>query len=459
MLGDNFKNRIADELHGVFDNLKPKVSKGSTFHFLHSLYDGIYTGMFQPGTVTNGRVHLRDGKDSKRTMVMVIIAMVPCLLFGMWNAGYQHFTPLIAAASDLLANMNANALSFDLIMEQANVLAQVHPPLADAIYEAGRGGSLTEPEQLSIIYQSLTDLSNVGFFGKFIYGAIRVLPIVAVAYATGLAIEFAVAQMKGHPIAEGYLVSGMLIPLIMPVTIPLWMVAVASAFAVIIGKEIFGGTGMNILNVALTARVFVFFAYPTYISGDKVWIDGLVDGASGATALAVGYEGGVGALTNVWSWWDMFVGTIPGSIGETSFIMILIGAFILVWTGIGSWKIMLSVMLGAGVMGIILNLVALSPAVENPFLAVPFYYHWVMGGLAFGAVYMATDPVTAAQTEKGKWIYGFLIGLFAILIRVLNPAYPEGIMLAILFFNVFAPLFDYYIVQANIKRRLAYGTK
>ncbi|MGB0430524.1 MAG: NADH:ubiquinone reductase (Na(+)-transporting) subunit B [Bacteroidia bacterium] len=458
MLGDNFKNRIADELHGVFDNLKPKVSKGSTFHFLHSLYDGIYTGMFQPASVTDTRVHIRDGIDSKRTMVMVILAMVPCLLFGMWNAGDQHFAPLMAAAADLLNGINSNALSFDLIMEKATMLSEVHPALADALYEANRG-SLEETEKLSIVYSSLSELTNVGFIGKFVYGAIKVLPIVIVAYLTGLAIEFSVAQVKGHPIAEGYLVSGMLIPLIMPVTIPLWMVAVASAFAVIIGKEIFGGTGMNILNVALTARVFIFFAYPTYISGDKVWIDGLVDGSSGATALALGYEGGVDALTSVWSWWDMFIGTIPGSIGETSTLMIIIGAFMLIWTGIGSWKIMLSVMLGAGVMGVILNLVALSPSIENPFLAVPFYYHWVMGGLAFGAVYMATDPVTAAQTEKGKWIYGFLIGFFAILIRVLNPAYPEGIMLAILFFNVFAPTFDYYIVQGNIKRRLAYGTK
>lgn len=456
MLGDNFKNRIADELQGVFDNLKPKVAKGGSFHFLHSLYDGIYTGMFQPGLVTTGRVHIKDGIDSKRTMVMVIIAMIPCLLFGMFNVGDQHFAPLAAAAADLLSGINTNALSFDLIMEKVNGMAAVHPALADALYEATRK-PMEEAEQLSILYPVMADLANVGLLGKLVFGAIKVLPIVIVAYLTGLAIEFSVAQMKGHAVAEGYLVSGMLIPLIMPVTIPLWMVAVACAFAVIIGKEIFGGTGMNILNVALTARVFVFFAYPTYISGDKVWIDGLVDGASGATALALGYEGGMSALTSTWSWWDMFIGTIPGSIGETSTLMIIIGAFILIWTGIGSWKIMLSVMIGAGVMGIILNLVALSPSVENPFLAVPFYYHWVMGGLAFGAVYMATDPVTAAQTEKGKWIYGFLIGFFAILIRVLNPAYPEGIMLAILFFNVFAPLIDYYIVQGNIKRRLAYG--
>lgn len=454
MLGDNFKNRIAELLHDALDNVKPHVQKGKPFHFLHSFYDGNYTFLFQPGTVTSGRVHLRDGIDSKRTMFTVVIAMIPCLLFGMFNVGYQHFGPLTAAAADLVNQINANVYALDLVVEKIKTLAEVHPPLADALYEATRKGSSDE-ETVAMTFRALNDLAAVGFWGKFLYGAIKVLPIVVVSYVTGLGIEFAVAQMKGHAIAEGFLVSGMLIPLIMPVTIPLWMVVVATAFAVIIGKEIFGGTGMNILNVALTARVFIFFAYPTYISGDKVWIDALVDGASGATALAQGFEGGLTAIS--WSWWDMFVGTIPGSIGETSFIAIMLGAFILIWTGIGSWKVMLSVLLGAGFMGIILNLAAMAPGIENPFLAVPFYYHWVMGGLAFGAIYMATDPVTASQTEKGKWIYGFLIGVFAIIIRVINPAYPEGIMLAILFFNVFAPLIDYYIVQANIKRRLAYA--
>lgn len=456
MLGDNFKNKVAEQIHQALDNLKPHVSKGKPFHFLHSFYDGNYTFLFQPPSVTSGRVHLRDGIDSKRTMFTVVIAMIPCLLFGMFNAGHQHFVPLIAAASDLLAQMGSGLLSVDALYEKIEIMSQVHPALADALYEAQRGGP-DKANALAMATPVLNDIANVGFLGKFLYGAIKVLPIVIVSYVTGLGIEFAVAQMKGHAIAEGFLVSGMLIPLIMPVTIPLWMVAVATAFAVIIGKEIFGGTGMNILNVALLSRVFIFFAYPTYISGDKVWIESLLsfDGVSGATALAQGYEGGINALA--WSWWDMFVGTIPGSVGETSVIMILIGAFVLIWTGIGSWKVMLSVMLGAGVMGIILNLSSMLPGVENPFLAVPFYYHWVMGGLAFGAVFMATDPVTAAQTEKGKWIYGFLIGLFAILIRVINPAYPEGIMLAILFFNVFAPLIDHYIVQANIKRRLAYA--
>ncbi|MBI1185194.1 NADH:ubiquinone reductase (Na(+)-transporting) subunit B [bacterium] len=456
MLGDNFKNRIAEEIHKTLDNIKPHVSEGKPFHWLHSFFDGNYTFLFQPGTVTNTRVHMRDGIDSKRTMFIVVIALIPCLLFGMFNVGHQHFGPLVAATSDLLNGINTNSLSFDLIMEKVNALAAVHPALADAVYEATRK-PLEENEQMAIIYPVLDHLANVGFWGKFFFGLIKVLPIVIVSYVTGLGIEFAIAQMKGHPIAEGFLVSGMLIPLIMPVTIPLWMVAVATAFAVIIGKEIFGGTGMNILNVALMARVFIFFAYPTYISGEKVWIDGLVDGASGATALAQGASGGVNAFA--WSWWDMFIGTIPGSIGETSTLMIIIGAFILIWTGIGSWRVMLSVMLGAGAMGLLLNIVSLSPSIENQFLAVPFYYHWVLGGLAFGAVFMATDPVTASQTTKGKWIYGFLIGFFAILIRVLNPAYPEGIMLAILFFNVFAPLIDYFVVQANIKRRLAYAKK
>jgi Na+-transporting NADH:ubiquinone oxidoreductase subunit B len=456
MLGDNFKNNIAGRLLKTFENLKPKVAKGTPFHFLHSFYDGQFTFLFQPGTVTRTRVHLRDGIDSKRTMFIVVIAMIPALLFGMFNAGHQHFLPLAAAAANVLDAINANALALDVILEKIQGLAVVHPSLT-GVTDVPGWASMADADKLAAYIPVLTDLANVGFWAKFFYGLWHVLPIVVVSYATGLGIEFAVAQMKGHAIAEGFLVSGMLIPLIMPVTIPLWMVAVATAFAVIIGKEIFGGTGMNILNIALLARVFVFFAYPTYISGDKVWIQDLVDGASGATALAQGYEGGINAFS--WSWWQMFIGTIPGSIGETSVVMILIGAFVLIWTGIGSWKIMLSILLGSTSIGLLLNWVSTMPGIENPFLAVPFYYHWVMGGLAFGAVFMATDPVTAAQTEKGKWIYGFLIGVFAIIIRVLNPAYPEGIMLAILFFNVFAPLIDYYVVQANIKKRLAYGTK
>lgn len=456
MLADKLLEKISGALLDVAEKVKPHVEKGKPFHFLHSFYDGNYTFLFQPGTVTKGLVHLRDGIDSKRTMFTVVIALIPCLLFGFFNAGFQHFTPLIAAATDLLSQMSAGMLAPEVIIEKLELLAAVHGPLADLMSEASTK-SWTNEELIQASYPVLNNLADVGFFGKLWYGIIQVLPIVIVSYITGLGIEFAIAQAKGHAIAEGFLVSGMLIPLVMPVTIPLWMVAVATAFAVIIGKEIFGGTGMNILNVALTARVFIFFAYPTFISGDKVWISELIDGASGATALAEGAAGGLVAFS--WTWWEMFVGTVPGSVGETSFIAILLGAIILIVTGIGSWRIMLSVLVGAGVMGIILNAVNSGFDLANPFLAVPFYYHWVLGGLAFGAVFMATDPVTASQTTKGKWIYGFLIGFFAILIRVLNPAYPEGIMLAILFFNVFAPLIDYYVVQGNIKRRLAYAKK
>lgn len=454
MLQDKILDRVSRGIHKAFDNLKPYVQKGKDFHFLHSFYDGNYTFLFQPGTVTSGKVHMRDGIDSKRTMFTVVVALIPCLLFGMWNGGHQHFLPLIEAAQNLINTINSGAIAPELVVEKLESLAAFHAPLQAALDEASR--TLSGQEKIDAVYPVLSNLADAGFFAKFWYGIKLTIPILVVSYVTGLGIEFAIAQVKGHAIAEGFLVSGMLIPLIMPITIPLWMVAVATAFAVIIGKEIFGGTGMNILNVALTARVFIFFAYPTYISGDKVWISELVDSASGATALAQAATNGMAGLD--WSWFQMFIGTIPGSIGETSTLMIILGAFILIWTGIGSWRIMLSVMIGAGVMGLLLNaLDAAFPALQNPLLGVPFYYHWVMGGLAFGAVYMATDPVTASQTFKGKWIYGFLIGLFAVLIRVLNPAYPEGIMLSILFFNVFAPLIDYYVVQGNIKKRMAYA--
>ncbi|MBT4410865.1 MAG: NADH:ubiquinone reductase (Na(+)-transporting) subunit B, partial [Bacteroidetes bacterium] len=284
------------------------------------------------------------------------------------------------------------------------------------------------------------------------YGFLKVMPFIIVSYLVGLGIEFAVAQVKGHEINEGFLVSGILIPLIIPIDTPLWMVALATAFAVIIGKEIFGGTGMNIFNVALLTRAFLFFAYPSYMSGDRIWIDGMlqgdgvIDGFSGATPLA---EAAAGNMDNLPSVMEMFMGYIPGSIGETSTLAILIGAVILIYTGIGSWKIMLSGVVGGAAMGILLNIFAV-----NTLMEVPFWHHLMMGGFAFGVIFMATDPVTAAQTETGKWIYGFLVGLLAILIRVLNPAYPEGVMLAILFMNVFAPLIDHYVVEANIKKRL-----
>jgi Na+-transporting NADH:ubiquinone oxidoreductase subunit B len=379
----------------IFDNIKPNFQKGGKLEKLHSVYDGFYTFMFVPAEVTKSGTHVRDTIDMKRTMIIVVLAMVPALLFGMWNVGYQHFVQTGA---------------------------------------------------------------DVSFMETFMFGAIRVLPIVVVSYGVGLAIEFAVAQMKGHPINEGYLVSGMLIPLVLPVDIPLWMVAAASAFAVIIGKEVFGGSGMNLLNPALTARAFLFFAYPTYMSGNRVWVadSGTVDGVTGETIL-----GSLAAGTNVvgtaveeagmrsYSVMDTFLGFIPGSIGETSTLAIIIGAAILILTGIGSWRIMLSALIGGAVMGFIFNAFAV-----NALMSLPWWQHMFLGGFAFGVVFMATDPVSAAQTIKGKWIYGFLVGFFAIMIRVFNPAYPEGIMLAILLMNVFAPLIDHYVVEGNVKKRL-----
>jgi Na+-transporting NADH:ubiquinone oxidoreductase subunit B len=374
-------------LRKQLDKIKPQFQKGGKFEKLHSSFDAFETFLFVPDKTTAHGSHIRDSIDMKRTMSIVVIAMIPALLFGMWNIGHQHF--------------------------------------------------LSVGETAALI-------------DKFLFGLAKALPIIVVSYVTGLGIEFAFAQFRGHEVNEGFLVSGMLIPLVVPPDIPLWMVAVATAFAVVIGKEVFGGTGMNILNPALTARAFLFFAYPAQLSGDKVWIAEKADAYSGATPLAeaaAGIHSGVVNFTH--SLMDMFIGVIPGSIGETSTLAILIGAAILVFTGVGSLRIMLSVVLGGVFMGGLLNI-----AGSNAYMDVPFYYHLVMGGFAFGAVYMATDPVTASQTNTGKLIYGFLIGLMAVLIRVLNPAYPEGMMLAILLMNVFAPLIDHYVVEANIKRRL-----
>ncbi|MBN1988677.1 MAG: NADH:ubiquinone reductase (Na(+)-transporting) subunit B [Bacteroidales bacterium] len=374
-------------LRKYLDKVKPNFQKGGKYEFLHSTFDAFETFLFVPDKVTSRGSHIRDGVDMKRTMIMVVLALVPALLFGMWNTGYQHTLSI------------------------------------------GESWSLWQ---------------------TFFFGFIKVLPIIVVSYVVGLGIEFAFAQYRHHEVNEGFLVTGMLIPLIVPVDVPLWMVALATAFAVVIGKEVFGGTGMNVFNPALTARAFLFFAYPSYMSGDKVWVNGLmagnvpVDGFSGATPLAK-----AAAYNQLPSAYDMFMGFIPGSIGETSTLAILIGAAILIITGIGSWKIIASTFAGGLVMGLILNAFAV-----NPFMEIPAYYHLIMGGFAFGAVFMATDPVTAAQTSRGKWIYGFLIGVFAVLVRVLNPAYPEGMMLSILLMNAFAPLIDHYIVQANVNRRL-----
>ncbi len=379
------------KLRQFVDKIKPTFDKGGKLGFLKSTFEGFETFLFVPNTVSLKGSHIRDSINLKRTMALVVIALLPAVLMGMLNTGYQHF---------------------------------------------------------------LSQGQDVAFWsGQALwYGFIRVFPLIVVSYIVGLGTEFAVAQVKGHEINEGFLVSGMLIPLIVPVDIPLWMLAVAIVFAVMIGKEIFGGTGMNIFNVALLTRAFLFFAYPIFMSGDKIWIGGMfkgenvVDGFSGATPLA---EAAAGNLDSLPSSMDMFMGYIPGSVGETSTLAILIGAFILIYTGIGSWKIMLSATVGGLLMGLLLNVFAV-----NPFMEVPFWQHMIMGGFAFEVVFMATDPVTATQTETGKWIYGFLIGILAILVRVINPAYPEGMMLAILFMNVFAPLIDYYVVQANIRKRL-----
>ena len=385
----------------LLDNIKPHVEKGGKFHFLHSTFDAAETLFFVPNTVTSTGTHIKDAIDLKRTMFLVVIATIPALLFGMWNIGYQHFLA---------------------IGEQSTLM------------------------------------------NNFIFGLIRMLPLIIVSYVVGLGLEVLFSQLRGHEVNEGYFVSGMLIPLIIPIDTPLWMVAVAVAFAVIIGKEVFGGTGMNIWNPALLARAFLFFAYPSSMSGDKIWTAGLtdglttVDGFSGATPLAqMAAEAGnasatiVNAVGSKLSSFDMFIGTYSGSIGETSTLAIFIGAAILLFTGVASWRVMLSVFAGGYFMGLVFNI--LGPE-TNVYMQMNPLNHLLLGGFAFGAVFMATDPVSASQTKNGKIIYGFLIGIIAVLIRVVNPAYPEGMMLSILFLNTFAPLIDHYIVQANIKKRL-----
>lgn len=432
-------------LRKQLDSVKHHFEKGGKYHNFYYIFEGFETFLFAPNTVAPEKgAQVRDAIDMKRLMITVVIAMVPCLLFGIYNVGYQHF---LATGVD-------------------------------------------------------------STFGEKVWvGLVQVVPIIIVSYVVGLGIEFAFTVWRKHPVNEGFLVTGMLIPLIMPPDIPLWQVALATAFAVVIGKEAFGGTGMNVLNVALTARAFLYFAYPADISG-AVWTylpenTEVVSGYSGATPLAISYEASVSAnlaitnaaeaaqlaaedptpvnelaathaqhvadslnnghlvadaLANSWheglyDFGNLFIGFIPGSVGETSTLMCLIGAVILIATGVGSWKIMISVIAGTYLSALGLNLIG-----GNEYLLMPAHYHLVIGGIAFGAVYMATDPVTATQTERGKWIYGFLIGFLTILIRAFNPAYPEGVMLAILLMNVFAPLIDYYVVQANKKRRLRRAT-
>ncbi|MBO6878972.1 MULTISPECIES: NADH:ubiquinone reductase (Na(+)-transporting) subunit B [Winogradskyella] len=378
-------------------------------------FNALFTFLYTPNETTHGGTHIKAADDLKRTMNTVILALVPCLIFGMFNAGYQHYLALGE-------------------IESAN----------------------------GFLGASFWTLDNLWI------GALTVLPLVAVSYGVGLAVEFIFAVIKGHEVEEGYLVTGMLVPLIVPVDIPLWMLAVAVIFGVVIGKEVFGGTGMNILNPALTIRAFLFFAYPTWMSGDKVWVHGAVERdqaiAAGQNLDAISGETLLGAYAQNSSlagidYWDMFWGIIPGSVGETSKFLIIIGALFLIFTKIGSWRIMLSTVIGALVMGLIFNGVVDAGWIGDTskfygLMSVPFWQHLIIGSILFGAVYMATDPVTAAQTNKGKWIYGFLIGFISIMIRVFNPAYPEGVFLAILLMNVFAPTIDHYVVQANVKKRM-----
>ena len=380
-------------LRNFVDKIKPTFEKGGKLGFLHSTFDAFETFLFVPNTVTKKGAHVRDCVDLKRVMIMVVLALVPAMLFGIWNTGYQH------------------SLAFGL---------------------------------------------DWGFWNIVLYGLVKVLPLYIVSYLVGLGIEFVSAQIQGHEVNEGYLVSGMLIPLIVPVDVPLWMLAIAVAFAVIIGKEVFGGTGMNIWNPALLTRAFLFFSYPSRMSGDTVWTggvtrfmnegvafqagNGLVDGFSGATPLADP------TLANLEpQFMDMVLGTIPGSVGETSVIAILLGAALLIWTGVASWKIMVSSVVGGLAIGYLGYAVGATD--------LPGYYQLVMGGFLFGTVFMATDPVTSAQTECGKWIYGFLVGALAVTVRLWNPGYPEGMMLAILLMNTFAPLIDHYVIEGSIKRR------
>ncbi len=393
-------------LRNYLDKIKPNFEEGGKLHALRSVFDGFETFLFVPNTTSKKGTHIHDSIDSKRIMSIVVIALMPALLFGMYNVGYQHF-------------------------KAANI--------------------------------------EGSFFELFGYGFLAVLPKIIVSYVVGLGIEFIVAQMKGEEIHEGFLVSGILIPMIVPVGCPLWLLAIATAFSVIFAKEVFGGTGMNVFNVALVARAFLFFAYPTKMSGESVWVAqdsifGLgksIDGLTAATPLAMANAG------NYTSFADAFSGLIPGSVGETSAVAILIGAFILLYTGVASWKTMLSVFVGGIAMGWLFNTCAEAgwlldengvviknyESVRNMALT-PWYNHLVYGGFCFGAVFMATDPVTSARTETGKYIFGFLIGVIAIVIRVLNPGYPEGMMLAILLMNIFAPLIDYCVVQRNISKRM-----
>lgn len=367
------------------DKFKKPFGKGQKYEKYAPAVNALDTFLYTPNHTTQSGSHVRDAVDLKRVMITVVISLVPVLIFGMWNAGYQY-------------------------------LAQIQ--------------------------------AEVGFLEALGHGATKLVPMIVVSYAVGLGIEFLFAVLRGHEVNEGYLVTGLLIPMIMPIDLPLWMLAISVVFAVLVGKEAFGGTGMNILNPALTARAFAFFAYPTYMSGNAVWVSEAsnVDAVSGETILGQLAQGD----QVDYSVMDMFMGYMPGSVAETPTFLILLAGLFLIFTKVGSWRIMLSAFLGAAVMALIFNALGIE---GNELTNFPWYEHLLVGGLAFGIVFMATDPVSAAQTTRGKWIYGFLIGLFSIMIRIFNPAYPEGVMLAILLLNVFAPTIDHYVIQANVNRR------
>ena len=393
---------IKSKLHDIKESFKGKK--------MAPAFNAFHTFLLTPNDITDNGTHVKVADDLKRTMNTVIMSLVPCLIFGIFNAGYQHNIAIDAANGiSTQASLFGNFLTFDNLM----------------------------------------------------IGSIKVLPLVIVSYAVGLFVEFIFAVIKGHEVEEGYLVTGMLVPLIVPVDLPLWMLAVSVIFGVVIGKEVFGGTGMNILNPALTIRAFLFFAYPTWMSGDKVWVHDAVNRAG--TPEAISGETILGSYAQnqdiIYSLSDMFFGYIPGSVGETSKILIIFGALFLIFSKIGSWRIILSTLIGALVMGLIFNGVIDSGLIDQSskfygLMSVPYWQHLLIGSILFGAVFMATDPVTAAQTNKGKWIYGFLIGFISIMIRVFNPAYPEGVFLAILLMNVFAPTIDHFVIQSNVKMRL-----
>ncbi len=367
-------------LRKFIDKIKPNFEEGGKLYCFHSFFDAMETFFYVPNKVTINGAHVRDAVDMKRNMIYVLIALIPCFLFGTWNIGYQHF---------------------------------------------------------------LSHGETVTLWQNFGYGLMKILPLYIVSYVVGLGIEIIFAQVRKEEVNEGFFVTGFLIPLIMPADVPLWMLAIAVAFAVIIGKEVFGGSGMNVVNPALLARAFLFFSYPSQMSGDSIWIAEKADAYSGATPLGTLLNGG--GVEQLPSMMEMFIGTIPGSVGETSKIAILLGALFLIVTGVASLRVIISTFVGAAALGLLFTAIGVSD--------VPFYYHYLMGGFMFGAIFMATDPVTAAQTNCGKIIYGFLIGAMAVLIRVANPGYPEGMMLAILLLNVFAPLIDYCVVAMNISKR------